>query len=95
MRYDQIAATFHAKLLDPYGEGAMSLRDLAAQCSTIHLDWNVGQVLAWLEEHGHIDYLVSEGQLPEDYRDALLTLIMASIGPSAAEVEERVLRHNT
>ncbi len=84
MRYDEIAATFHARLLNPDHESPASLRDLVRQSKVIHPDWNVGQVLAWLEEHGHIAYLVAQGRLPEDYRDNLLTLIMATIAGSAA-----------
>lgn len=80
MSYD-LTVAFTTPLLDPYGEAVesignlMSLRDLVTQSQTIHPAWTAQEVLAWIDEHGHIDYLVAEEHLPADCRAELLDLI--------------------
>ncbi|MFG3438393.1 hypothetical protein ACGF0J_14210 [Nonomuraea sp. NPDC047897] len=74
-----LLSVFDAPLLNPYGEGMMSLRDLVTQCQAIHLVWTPDEVLDWIDEHGHIDHLASFGHLPEDCRPALLVLVKVAM----------------
>lgn len=75
---------FDAQLLNPFNEGAMSLRDLVTQRQVIHREWTADMVLDWIDEHGHIDYLISQGHLPEGCRFALLVLVQEAMATNVA-----------
>ncbi|MEU4511748.1 hypothetical protein AB0G05_19830 [Nonomuraea wenchangensis] len=82
-------AVFNAKLLDPYGEGLMSLADLVTQTQIIHPMWSAEIVLGWIDEHGHLDYLISQGHLPENCRPDLLDLVTEAIAANGADEAAR------